>query len=108
MGILRKNGYRLLEASNAAEAIEVASRFAGVIDLVVTDVVMPGMTGREMARRLQAERPSLRVLYTSGYSSDVIAREGVLDPGVAYLPKPFAPAELASKVRGVLNGPVSR
>jgi PAS domain S-box-containing protein len=107
MGILRKNGYRLLEASNASDAIEVAARFAGRIDLVLTDVVMPGMTGREMAKRLQAERPSLRVLFTSGYSSDVIARQGVLEPGVAYLAKPFAPGELALKVREVLTGPVS-
>jgi PAS domain S-box-containing protein len=108
MSILQKNGYRLLEAANAAEAIEVASRFEGAIDLLLTDVVMPGMMGREMARRLQSDRPSLRVLYTSGYSSDVIANQGVLDPGVAYLAKPFAPSELALKVREVLTGPVSR
>ncbi len=103
MGILRKNGYRLLEASSGPEAIEVAAAFAGSIDLLVTDVVMPGMTGRELATRLQASRPLIKVLYTSGYSADVIATKGVLEAGVAYLPKPFAPADLALKAREVLG-----
>jgi CheY-like chemotaxis protein len=109
MGILAKNGYRLLEAANGADALSVAASFPGHIDLLVTDVVMPGMTGRELASRLQSVRPKLKVLYTSGYTADVIAHEGVLDDGVSYLPKPFAPADLATKVRGVLRngeGPV--
>jgi PAS domain S-box-containing protein len=106
MAILSKNGYRLLEASNGPEALELAAGFPGVIDLLVTDVVMPGMTGRELAGRLQTARPALKVLYTSGYSSDVIARQGMLDPGVVYLSKPFAPVDLAGKVREMLgSGP---
>jgi CheY-like chemotaxis protein len=81
----------------------VAASFGDAIDLLVTDVVMPGMTGRELANRLQSGRPALRVLYTSGYSSDVIARQGVLDADVSYLPKPFAPADLVMKVREILG-----
>jgi CheY-like chemotaxis protein len=102
-GILKKNGYRLLEAANGPEALQIAGGFTEPIDLLLTDVVMPAMTGRELAGRLQAARPGLKVLYTSGYSSDVIARQGVLNPGVAYLPKPFAPLDLAAKVREVLG-----
>jgi CheY-like chemotaxis protein len=64
---------------------------------------MPGMTGRELATRLVALRPSLKTLYTSGYTANAIAREGVLDAGVAYLPKPFSAAQLAAKVREVLS-----
>ena len=71
--------------------------------MLITDVVMPGMTGRELARRVAALRPSLKTLYTSGYTANAIAHEGVLDPGVAYLPKPFSTAQLAAKVREVLE-----
>jgi two-component system cell cycle sensor histidine kinase/response regulator CckA len=102
-GILTRNGYRLLQAGNGGEALALAAAFPESIDLLVTDVIMPGMTGRELASRLQSLRPSLKVLYTSGYSSDVIARQGVLDAGVAYLPKPFAPIDLAAKVRELLG-----
>ncbi len=103
LAILRKNGYRLLEAGNGPEALALADGFMGNIDLLVTDVVMPGMTGRELACILQDARPSLKVLYTSGYSSEVIAKQGMLDAGVVYLPKPFAPAVLAEKVREALE-----
>ncbi len=102
-GILKKNGYRLLEAANGPEAISVAESFPERIDLLLTDVIMPGMTGRELALHLQTARPALKVLYTSGYTADVIGREGVLDAGVDYLPKPFAPADLSAKVRGMLS-----
>jgi CheY-like chemotaxis protein len=103
MAILSKNGYRLLEASSGPEALSLAEAFPEPIDLLVTDVVMPGMTGRELAGRLQTLRPGLKVLYTSGYSADVIARQGMLDPGVVYLSKPFTPGDLAGKVREVLG-----
>jgi CheY-like chemotaxis protein len=101
--ILRSNGYTVLEAGSGPEALERSRDHAGAIDLLVSDVVMPGMTGRELATRLLKTRPHMRVLYVSGYTADVIGKEGVLDPGVAYLPKPFTPAQLSIKVREVLG-----
>jgi PAS domain S-box-containing protein len=101
-GILRKAGYRVLEASNGPDALAVAAAFSGTIDLLITDVVMPSMTGRELAQRLEEARPGLRLLYMSGYSGDLIEREGVQGGTLAYLAKPFAPADLAAKVREVL------
>jgi len=101
--ILTNNGYRLLEASSGPEALEVSRRHAGPIDLLVTDVIMPEMTGRELATRLLESRPQIKVLFVSGYAADIIGREGVLDAGVAYLPKPFTPAQLAMKAREVLG-----
>ena len=101
--ILEANGYQLLEASSGPEALELSRRHEGPIDLLVTDVMMPGMTGRELATRLHEARPNVKVLYVSGYSADIIGREGVLDEGVDYLPKPFTPTELAVKVREVLG-----
>ena len=103
--VLRSRGYRLLEAANGSEALSLCEGYSGPIHLLITDVVMPGMAGRELATRLLALRPSLKTLYTSGYPANVIAHEGVLDPGVAYLPKPFSPAQLAAKVREVLLEP---
>jgi len=71
--------------------------------LLVTDVVMPGMVGNELAKQLAASRPEIKVLYTSGYTDDAIVHHGVLEPGVAFLGKPFTPTSLASKVREVLD-----
>jgi PAS domain S-box-containing protein len=101
--ILNANGYRLLEASSGPEALELSRRHTGPIDLLLTDVVMPEMTGRELASRLRESRPGIKVLYVSGYAADIIGHEGVLDQGVDYLPKPFTPAQLAAKVRDVLG-----
>ncbi|HEY1494459.1 MAG TPA: response regulator [Candidatus Solibacter sp.] len=105
LSILKHQGYQLLEAENADRALEVSAHHAGVIDLLVTDVVMPGRTGRELAERLNVQRPGLRVLYISGYSGDAIAGQGCLDPGTEYLAKPFTPEQLSSKVREVLRRP---
>jgi CheY-like chemotaxis protein len=105
LAVLRSRGYRLLEAANGSEALSLCEGYSGPIHLLITDVVMPGMAGRELATRLSALRPSLKTLYTSGYTANAIAHEGVLDPGVAYLPKPFSPAQLAAKVREVLLEP---
>jgi len=105
LAMLESQGYRLLEAANGSEALLLCEQYPEPIHLLVTDVVMPGMTGRELARLLVALRPSLKTLYTSGYPANAIAHEGVLDPGVAYLPKPFSPAQLAAKVRDVLLEP---
>ena len=103
LSILKGSGYRLLEAENAEQALQLSAGYAGGIDLLITDVIMPGLNGRQLADRLANERPGLKVLYTSGYAADVIALEGSLEPGMAYLPKPFGAAQLAAKVREVLG-----
>ncbi len=103
LSILKANGYHLLEAGDAEQALELSGRYEGRIDLLVTDVIMPGLNGRQLADRLVADRPGLKVLYTSGYTADVIARQGSLEPGMEFLPKPFGAAQLAAKVREVLG-----
>jgi len=103
LAMLESQGYRLLEAASGSEALSLSERYPEPIHLLITDVVMPGMTGKELATRLLALRPSLKTLYTSGYTANAIAHEGVLDAGVAYLPKPFSAAQLAAKVREVLS-----
>ena len=103
MRILKINGYNLLEAGSGPEALELCRSFTRPIELLVTDVIMPGMTGKELATRLLKLRPSMKVLYVSGYTADVMNREGVLDADVAFLPKPFTPAQLSVKVREVLG-----
>jgi two-component system, cell cycle sensor histidine kinase and response regulator CckA len=102
LSILKANGYRLLEAGNAEQALGLSASYSGKIDLLVTDVIMPGLNGRQLADRLVEERPGLKVLYTSGYTADVIALHGSLEPGMEYLPKPFGAAQLSAKVREVL------
>ena len=105
--ILEMNGYHVLEARHGAEAIEISERHRGPIHLMVTDVVMPQMSGRELAQRLLPVRPDMRVLYMSGYTDDAIVRHGVLGAGMAFLSKPFTPDALAAKVREVLDAPPS-
>jgi PAS domain S-box-containing protein len=102
--ILEMSGYAVLEARHGAEALEVSNRHAGPIHLLVTDVVMPQMSGRELAQRLATLRPDVKVLYMSGYTDDAIVRHGVLASGIAFLSKPFTPDALALKVREVLDG----
>ena len=103
--VLEKNGYRVLEASNGDKALDVVQGQNGnLIHLMVTDVVMPGMSGRQLADRLVSLQPELKVLYMSGYTDNAIVHHGVLDPGVAYIQKPFTPDALASKVREILDG----
>ncbi len=97
-------GYRVLDASDGPAALELSARHGSAIDLLVTDVVMPGMSGRELAERLAPQRPGMKVLYTSGYTDDAMVRQGVLTAGVAFLQKPFVPDTLARKVRDVLDG----
>ncbi|MGZ5427355.1 MAG: response regulator, partial [Thermoanaerobaculia bacterium] len=101
--ILEAQGYTVLEAASGDEALEVARSHAGEIHLVATDVVMPGMSGRVLWDQLRVLRPDSRVLFMSGYTDDAIARHGVLEPGIAFLQKPFTPFSLAQKVREVLD-----
>src|SRR5438128_2412903 len=102
--VLERAGYRVLVGAGGADALALAERHDGPIHLLLTDVVMPEMNGRELARRLTAVRPGVRVLYMSGYADEAVAQHGVLDPGTAFLQKPFTPEALAKKVRGVLDG----
>jgi len=102
--VLEAAGYRVLSAASGEEALGVASLHAGGIDLLVSDVIMPGMSGAELARRLGPVRPQMKVLFASGYTADAIAHHGVLEDGTEFLQKPFTPGELESKVRAVLDG----
>ena len=104
--VLRNNGYAVLEAAEAVTAARVAADHGGRIDLLVTDVVMPGGGGPDLAGRLAAARPGLKVLYLSGYTDDAVLRHGVAADRVHFLQKPFTPAGLARKVRDVLDTPV--
>jgi DNA-binding response OmpR family regulator len=85
----------------------MAHAHPGTIQLLITDMVMPGMTGRDLAQALVAERPGVRVLYMSGYTDDAVVRHGVLEEGMPYLQKPFTPRALALKVRDVLDRPAT-
>jgi len=105
--ILELYGYRVLPARLPEEALELVERFPDPIHLVITDVVMPGLNGRELQVRVNALKPGARCLFVSGYTADVIAHQGVLDKSVQFLPKPFTITALARKVREVLDGPGS-
>jgi len=102
--VLETAGYRVLEAANADAAIKLCEKMNGNrIDLLLTDVVMPGMSGNEMSRILLQRQPDMPVLYMSGYTDDAIVQHGVLEAGINFLQKPFTPAALAFKVRQVLD-----
>ena len=100
---LSARGYRVLEAADGAQALALCDRHKGAINVLLTDVVLPGMNGRELADRFRAARPGIKIIYTSGYSEDLIAHRGVLHQGVAYLPKPYTADEIAVKVRDALE-----
>jgi CheY-like chemotaxis protein len=100
---LEAQGYVVLAASDAAAALRIVERHGGTIHMLLTDVVMPGLSGRELADRLAAQRPGIRVLYMSGYPGDAVVQHGTLPSGSAFLQKPFSPDGLARKVRDVLD-----
>ena len=102
---LEKAGFRVVTAGTGADAIVAHDEHGDVIDLLLTDVMMPGMSGRSLAELLLARRPSLRILFMSGYAEDVLASDVGLVPGTAFLPKPFKPKALVAKVREVLDSP---
>ena len=101
---LSSSGYRVLTPDLPQQAEAMVREHPGAIDLLLTDVVMPGISGREVARRVSVLRPNIRVLYMSGYTTNAIVDHGVLDEGLAFLPKPFTPATLTRKIREVLDG----
>jgi two-component system, cell cycle sensor histidine kinase and response regulator CckA len=98
-------GYTVLACQSPREALAVASAHEGAIDLLVTDVVMPDMNGRQLAEQLSAARRGLRCLYVSGYTADVIAHHGVVQEGVSFIAKPFKLSDFATRVRAALDGP---
>jgi two-component system cell cycle sensor histidine kinase/response regulator CckA len=100
---LESKGYKVLEADNGEAALRIVSNYSDKIDMLITDVVMPGMSGRELSARLCASRPQTKVLYLSGYTEDAIGHEGVVDPDTAFLQKPFTLQMLSRKVREVLG-----
>ena len=102
---LRQRGYTVLEAADAADAIEILEQHGGVVDLLVTDVILPGMDGRELADTIRARDASIRVLYTSGYTADALVRHGVQGSNIAFLEKPYTPLTLAEHIRLALGNP---
>jgi CheY-like chemotaxis protein len=101
--ILEKQGYRVLSAQHGREAMDIASSETGKIDLVLTDVVMPGMNGRGLVERLAGIRPTMKSLYMSGYTDDDIIRRGFIEPSKSFLQKPFTSEALLQTVRKVLD-----
>jgi PAS domain S-box-containing protein len=101
--ILGRYGYAVFSAGDGEEALRIATSHEGEIDLLLTDVIMPGMGGPELFERIRQLRPGIKVLYVSGYTNDAIVHQGVLDPGIAFLQKPYSPTSLVRKVKDVLE-----
>jgi two-component system, cell cycle sensor histidine kinase and response regulator CckA len=103
--VLERHGYTVVEAASGREALQLAGRRPGGIDLLVTDVVMPELSGRDLVRELRAAKPDLKVLYMSGYTDDAVLRQGMLEPGAEFIQKPFRPDDLARRIRDLLDAP---
>ena len=101
--VLGDLGYKVLPARNGAEALETAQGYGERIDLLLTDVVMPGINGRELATQLVRHHPETRVLFTSGYTDNAIVHRGILDEGLSFIAKPYTPLALARKVREIID-----
>ena len=101
--VLQQQGYTVIEASDGADALDIALGYESAIDLLVTDIVMPHLRGTELARRVRAVFPAIKVLFISGYADDEPLDH--LGPGFGFLPKPFSPQVLGERVRSLLDGP---
>ena len=108
LDVLQPLGYQVHSARNGEEALDALRAHSGPIDLVITDVMMPKMNGKELASHITKEQPSTKVLYMSGYPDEIIGKFGVLPTGESFMQKPVTPAELARKVREVLDGATER
>ncbi len=106
--ILEMNGYQVLRAEHGRKALQIMARRPGPVHLLLTDVVMPDMGGRELVEKLAPGHPDLKVLYMSGYSEDAVVQHGVSGPGLAFVQKPFKNEELLVKVRQLLDTPLPR
>ncbi len=102
--VLEQLGYKILSAQSAEEALDISRRFSGALDLLATDVVLPGKNGRQLADMLKIERPGIKVLFSSGYTEDTIVHRGVLEQNLYFIAKPYNSTDLARKVRMVLDG----
>ena len=100
---LAGHGYRVLQAADGHQALSLAERHSGAIAVLLTDVVLPGMNGRELADRFRIGRPGTKVIYTSGYTQDLIAHRGVLYDDISYIPKPYTADQIAAKVREAIG-----
>jgi two-component system, cell cycle sensor histidine kinase and response regulator CckA len=103
--ILEDFGYRVIEAVDGEDAMELAEQTDGPIHLLLTDLVMPGMGGEELARRLGGRRPRMKILFMSGYSVQAVTSGGALLPGAGFIAKPFSAIDLVDRVRETLAGP---
>ena len=101
---LESYGYRVLEAGSAEQAIRTVEEYSARIHLLLTDVIMPGMSGRQLAEKILQKDPNTKILYMTGYTDDMVVQHKVLEPGVQLLQKPFTRTELAVKVRTTLDG----
>jgi two-component system cell cycle sensor histidine kinase/response regulator CckA len=103
LAMLQRGGYRVIEATRAEEALEIARDPSRTVDLLLTDIVMPGMSGPEVVRKIREIRPDLKAICMSGYTDDTVVRHGILESGIAFLQKPITPDSLRQKVRSVLD-----
>lgn len=101
--MLEMLGYKVLAVNETDKALLLAKEYDGNIDLLLTDVMMPGMNGKELSERIVAFKPGLKRLYMSGYTPDVIARQGILEDDIQFIPKPFSFKDLATKVKEILG-----